>query len=150
MKSAFPGCNSEKERFASGCMKKVTAAILIKDGKILIAKRKADDRQANKWEFPGGTVKQNETPQACLKREMQEEFGIEVSVGRIFAESIYHYDYGSIKLLAYRAHWESGKIALNEHVDYTWVSLKQLTEYDFAPADIPFVKKLQHEDIKFN
>ena len=129
-------------------MKKVTAAILIKDGKILIAKRKADDRQANKWEFPGGTVEQNETPQACLKREIQEEFGINVSVGRILGESIYHYDHGSIKLLAYRVHWKSGKIALNDHADYRWVSAKQLVEYDFAPADIPFVEKLQNQELK--
>ena len=129
-------------------MKKVTAAILIKDGKILIAKRKADDRQANKWEFPGGTVEQNETPQACLKREIQEEFGINVSVGRILGESIYHYDHGSIKLLAYRAHLKYGKIALNEHADYRWVSAEGLVEYDFAPADIPFVEKLQNQEFE--
>ena len=129
-------------------MKKVTAAILIKDGKILIAKRKADDRQANKWEFPGGTVEQNETPQACLKREIQEEFGINVSVGRILGESIYLYDHGSIKLLAYRVHWKSGKIALNDHADYRWVSAKALVEYDFAPADIPFVEKLQNQEFE--
>jgi 8-oxo-dGTP diphosphatase len=128
-------------------MKKVTAAILVKDGKILIAKRKAGDHQANKWEFPGGTVEQNETPQACLKREIQEEFGINVSVGRILGESIYHYDHGSIKLLAYRVHWKSGKIALNDHADYRWVSAKQLAEYDFAPADLPFVEKLLKKDI---
>ena len=125
-------------------MKKVTAAILVKDGKILIARRKAGDHQADKWEFPGGTVKQNETAQACLKREMQEEFGINVSVGRIFGESIYHYDYGSIKLMAYLACLESGKPAAKEHSEFRWVSIDQLSEYDFAPADIPFVKKLQN------
>ena len=130
-------------------MKQVTAAILIKDRKILIAKRKADDRQASKWEFPGGTVEQDETPEACLKREIQEEFGITVSVGRFFGESVYHYDHGSIKLLAYRAHWESGKIGLKDHADYRWVSSAQLTEYDFAPADIPIVEKLQHKDTKW-
>jgi 8-oxo-dGTP diphosphatase len=129
-------------------MKKVTAAILIKDGKILIAKRKADDWQANKWEFPGGTVERNETPQACLKREMKEEFGIEVSVDEYIGESTYHYDHGGIKLLAYRSNWESGKIALNDHADYRWVSAKQLVEYDFAPADIPFVEKLQNQELK--
>jgi 8-oxo-dGTP diphosphatase len=129
-------------------MKKVTAAILIKDRKILIAKRKADDRQANKWEFPGGTVEQDETPEACLKREIREEFGIKVSVGRFFGESVYHYDHGSIKLLAYRTHWASGKIALKDHADCRWVTSEQLAEYDFAAADIPFVEKLQHKDNK--
>ena len=127
-------------------MKQVTAAILIKDRKILIAKRKAHDRQANKWEFPGGTVEQDETPEVCLKREIQEEFGITVSVGRFFGESVYHYDHGSIKLLAYRAHWESGKIGLKDHADYRWVSSAQLTQYDFSPADIPIVEKLQNHE----
>jgi 8-oxo-dGTP diphosphatase len=127
-------------------MTKVTAAILIKDGKILIAKRKGGDHQANKWEFPGGKVKQNETPQACLKREMQEEFGINISVGRIFGESIYHYDYGSIKLRAYLASLESGKLTPKAHSEFRWISRDQLSEYDFAPADIPFVKKLQNPE----
>jgi 8-oxo-dGTP diphosphatase len=77
---------------------------------------------------------------------MQEEFGINVSVGSFIGESVYHYDHGAIKLLAYRSNWESGKIALNDHADYRWVSAKQLVEYDFAPADIPFVEKLQNQE----
>ncbi len=128
-------------------MKTVTAAISVKDGKILIAKRRADDRQANKWEFPGGTLEPDETPQGCLKREMQEEFGITVAVGRYIAESVYHYDHGSIRLLAYGAHWASGKIVLKDHADYRWVRSEQLAEYDFAPADIPLVEKLRRNEI---
>ena len=73
-------------------MKQVAAAILEKDGKILIARRRADDRQAGKWEFPGGTVEADETPPDCLKREMQEEFGITVAVGRFFGESVYRFN----------------------------------------------------------
>ena len=57
-------------------MKHVTAAILVKDGLILIAKRRASDRLGNKWEFPGGTVEDEESPEECLEREMKEEFGI--------------------------------------------------------------------------
>jgi 8-oxo-dGTP diphosphatase len=128
-------------------MKRVTAAILIKDTKILIAKRKADDRQANKWEFPGGTVEKNESPEKCLKREMQEEFGIEVSVGRFLGESTYHYDHGSIKLLVYLTYLVSGKLAPKDHSEFQWVSTQQLSDYDFAPADIPFVEKLQNREI---
>ena len=129
-------------------MKQVTAAILIKDTKILIAKRKANDRQANKWEFPGGTVEKNETPQRCLQREMQEEFGIEVSVGRCLGESTYHYEHGSIKLLAYRTRLVSGNLSLRDHAEFRWVSTEQLSDYDFAPADIPFVEKLQNKQIR--
>ena len=128
-------------------MKVVTAAILKKDGKILIARRRAGDRQANKWEFPGGTVEPHETPQACLKREMQEEFGISVAVGRCLGESIYQYDHGAIRLMAYHTTWESGKIRLEDHAAYRWVSPEHLREFDFAPADIPFVEKLQCFDI---
>jgi 8-oxo-dGTP diphosphatase len=128
-------------------MKTVTAAIVEKDGKILIARRKADDRQADKWEFPGGTLEAEETPQGCLKREMQEEFGITVAVGRFLGESVHHYDHGGIRLMAYQARWESGKIVLNDHADYLWVSPAQLAEYDFAPADIPFVEKLQRKEM---
>ena len=124
-------------------MKVVTAAILEKDGKILIARRRDDDRQAGKWEFPGGTVEPDETPQACLKREMYEEFGIRVVVGRVFGESIYQYDHATIRLIACKASWESGQMVLNDHADFRWVLPEQLSEYDFAPADIPLVRKLQ-------
>lgn len=117
-----------------------------KDGKILIARRKADDRQAGKWEFPGGTLEAGETPQACLQREMKEEFGIGVTVGRYFGQSVYQYDHGAIRLMAYRARWTSGSITLNDHADYRWVSPEQLSNYDFVPADIPFVDQLQRKD----
>jgi 8-oxo-dGTP diphosphatase len=127
-------------------MKTVTAAILEKDGKILIARRKADDRQADKWEFPGGTLEAGETPRACLQREMQEEFGIGIAVGRYFGESIYPYDHGAIRLMAYRVGWVSGNIVLNDHADFRWVVPEQFSEYDFAPADIPFVKQLQRKE----
>jgi len=124
-------------------MQKVTAAILIKDGQVLIAKRKKGDRLAEKWEFPGGKIETNETPEECLKREMLEEFGIEVSVGECFGESIYHYNHGSIKLLAYQTHWEGGDIVPKDHEEFKWVRPNQLDLFDFAPADLPFVEKLK-------
>ena len=127
-------------------MKIVTAAILIKDSKILIAKRKAGDRLANKWEFPGGTVEDDESPEQCLKREMKEEFDIDVTVGEYFGESIYRYDHGSIKLLAYRTYWTGGEIQPKVHDDYKWVHISQLSDYDLAPADIPIAREVMKND----
>ena len=130
-------------------MVEVTAALLFKDKKLLIAKRKSTDKLPNKWEFPGGKIEDGETPEYCLKREMEEEFEIDVSVGKFLGESIYHYDHGTIKLLAYRTFWKDGTISLKAHDDYQWVSLDQLQEYDFAPADVPFVEKLRRGEIEF-
>jgi len=130
-------------------MKTVTAAILIIDGRILIAKRRLGDRLAEKWEFPGGKIEQGETPEQCLGREMQEEFQIQVSIGKFLGESIYHYDHGSIKLIAYRTYWEKGELIPKAHEEYQWVSKDQLKDYDFAPADIPFVEMLRKGEIDY-
>ena len=126
----------------------VTAAILVKDGKILIAKRKSTDKLPDKWEFPGGKIEPDETPRDCLAREMEEEFGITVSVGEFLGESVYHYDHGSIRLLAYRACWREGTFCLQDHADYGWTTVNQLSEFDFAPADLPFVDRIVSGDIK--
>ena len=123
-------------------MKDVTAAIIIRDDKVLIARRKAGDSLAHKWEFPGGKVRDGETPEKCLEREMTEEFGVVVSVDKFLGESIYHYPHGAIRLLAYRTYWISGDIQPNVHAEYRWVTCDQLDQFDFSAADIPFVNKL--------
>ena len=124
-------------------MKKVTAAIIIKDGLFFIAKRKKSDKLANKWEFPGGKIENGETAEECLKREIEEELRINVRIGDFFGESFYQYPQGAIQLLAYWVYWDSGSIELMVHDEFKWVSLKELDYYDFAPADIPLVKKLK-------
>ena len=126
---------------------KVTAAILIIDDKLLIAQRKSGDKLPNKWEFPGGKVENGETPEECLKREMKEEFGIDVSVRGFVGESFYHYDHISIRLLAYRAFWNTGELKIREHQSIEWVTINQIGQFDFAPADIPFVEKLRRGEI---
>ena len=126
----------------------VTAAILVKDGQILIAKRKDTDKIPNKWEFPGGKIKSGETPEAGLKREIKEEFGVDITVGNYLGESVYHYEHGSIRLCAYRVYWQRGNFILKEHAEFKWITVNQLHEFDFAPADLPFVKKLISAEIK--
>jgi len=103
---------------------------------------------AHFWEFPGGKLEQGETPEDCLSREMREEFGIDVAVGEFFGESLYHYAYGSIRLLAYLVDWTSGEMSLIDHQDCRWVAFGDLDRYEFVPADIPFAERLQraHQD----
>ena len=127
-------------------MKSVTAAILIKEDKILIAKRSSADRLAGKWEFPGGTVEDGETPEQCLKREMKEEFDIDVTVGDYFSESTYSYSHGQIRLLAYKTYWIAGDMQSKVHDDYQWVRITELSNYDLAPADIPIAREVMNYD----
>ena len=123
---------------------KVTAAILENDGRIIIAQRKRSDHLSGKWEFPGGKIEPGETPQACLARELKEEFDIGVTIGEYLGSNIHHYDHISIVLMVYRAAWISGTITMNDHKAYRWITVDQLNDFDFAPADIPFVDMLRN------
>ena len=124
-------------------MKQVTAAIILKDNKVLIAQRSPHVKLANKWEFPGGKIEPGETPQECLKREIREELDVDIEVLDFFAESMYEYHSGTIKLMAYWCQWISGDFTLNVHSQIAWVNRHELELYDFAPADIPLVDKLK-------
>jgi len=126
-------------------MIKVTAAILINNNQVLVAKRKSTDKLPNKWEFPGGKIEGNETAEQCLIRELNEEFGIKIKVLGYFGESIYQYPDFKIKLIAFNCKWLSGQIKSSAHDDYRWVNIDKLEKYDFANADKPLVVKLKKE-----
>ena len=79
-------------------MRQVSGACLEKDGKILIARRKTGDNLAGKWEFPGGKLEPGETPEACLKRELKEEFGVETRIGEFICASKFEYKHLPIEL----------------------------------------------------
>ena len=123
-------------------MKDVTAAIIVEDNKIFIARRAKDQKFAGGWEFPGGKVEDNETPEQCLKRELFEEFGINTLIKDFVAESIYEYPQGAIRLLAYSVEIIGGNMVLNVHDDYKWVNINDLLKYDLLPADVLIVNKL--------
>lgn len=84
-------------------MKDVTAAVIFNHGKVFLARRAAGENCAGGWEFPGGKIEQGETPEDCLTRELQEEFGVRAVIKDFIAESVYEYSTGSIRLLAYAA-----------------------------------------------
>ena len=124
-------------------MKEVTAAIILKDHRILIAQRALGQNLAGKWEFPGGKIEPGETRQECLKREIREELDVDIEVSDFFGESIYAYHSGTIKLMAFWCKWISGEFTLKVHSKLAWVNCNELDLYDFSPADIPLVEKLK-------
>jgi 8-oxo-dGTP diphosphatase len=127
-----------------GIMRKVVAAIIVENGKILIGKRKEGYPMAHKWEFPGGKIEPGETPEDCLKRELLEELGITAEIGPFFGSGRSGHDspYG-IELLVYRAFYKGdAPVALDEHEEIRWVSPRDLGAYDFPEADRPIVQKL--------
>lgn len=130
----------------------VTAALLIDNGRILIARRPAGDKLAFKWEFPGGKLESGETLEECLFREMKEEFDIEIQVGSFFAESCYEYERGAIRLMVFWARLIKGELKPTAHDKIMWITSKELANYDFAPADVPLVEKLMglNDALKFN
>ena len=120
----------------------VSAAIIISNDKILIAKRGKTKRLPNLWEFPGGKVEKNESPEVCVVREIQEELNVNIKVNCHYKTVQYIYDFGDIKLISFLTEYESGTIELTEHADYKWVDIDELYHFEFAPADIPIVNKL--------
>jgi 8-oxo-dGTP diphosphatase len=134
------GKSAEDERPAKPLM--VTAAVIERDGRVLIAKRKNGWRFAGKWEFPGGKIEPNETPEECLRRELREELGIETEIGNFFCSSTYAYPHATVQLLVYRAFHVSGEYTLYDHQEIRWVLPEDLLQYDFPEADNLVIEKL--------
>lgn len=124
---------------------RVTAAVIERNGKVLIAKRGATDRLAHKWEFPGGKIEQGETPEECLQRELAEEFGVTAEIKELICSNKHDYSHASIELLAYRICGMVGEPVPKEHDEIRWVSLGELADFDFADADRPIVETLSAE-----
>jgi mutator protein MutT len=117
----------------------VTAAIMVKANKVFAARRNPDSHMAGFWEFPGGKIETGETPEACLVRELFEEFGIVTQVGAFFGENTHDYGTKTIQLLAYQVTHVSGEFELMAHDQSRWLSPDELDQVKWAPADIPLV-----------
>lgn len=126
-------------------MKEVTAAIIRDGDKILICQRAADDECAMLWEFPGGKRENGETLEECIIREIREELELDIRVLGIFTKSIYHFNNNEIYFTLYNAEIIGGELQRNVHNAVEWVTVEEIGEYDFMPADIGFVEKILKE-----
>ena len=115
----------------------VAAAVVSRDGSVLVARRAKGQHLEYKWEFPGGKIEENETPEACLHRELREELGVTVEIGKYIGESIFSYPVKRVRLLAYHVKLLSGDIFLTVHDRIRWVKIQDFPTVDLAEADIP-------------
>jgi 8-oxo-dGTP diphosphatase len=107
-------------------VRQVTAAVIIEDGRLFLARRPPGDALAGLWELPGGKIEPGETPQECLERELLEELEMK----------------GSFELLAIETTRRSG-FELHAHDRCAWAGLDELSGYELAPADALLLEQLR-------
>lgn len=121
-------------------MIKVACAIIEKDGLVLAAQRSERMSLPLKWEFPGGKIEPGETPEECLCRELFEEMGVSVNVGKSLPASTYHYSKVSVTLYPFVCSIASGEIVLDEHAAIDWLPPEELHTLDWAEADVAVIE----------
>jgi 8-oxo-dGTP diphosphatase len=121
-------------------MKRVVAALIEHDGKILVTRRKEGQSHAGFWEFPGGKIEGGETAEQALRREILEELGLEIDVGTLFATNQFDYKDFRIELLAYEATNPRGELVLVVHDKAEFVEVEKLLEYSLTAADVPIAQ----------
>lgn len=121
----------------------VVAAVIERDGKILICQRKQGGRHALKWEFPGGKVEPGEDSRFALARELREELEIEAMIGTLIHDETVHYPTGPpIHLEFYEVRDFSGEPVNLQFEQIVWEERRNLTSYDFLEGDVNFVRTL--------
>jgi 8-oxo-dGTP diphosphatase len=120
------------------------AALIDKDGRILLAQRPAGKAMAGLWEFPGGKVGKDETPEAALVRELKEELGISTSVGCLWPLTFASYAYPDFHLLmpVFSCRVWEGTPEAQEGQKLAWAKKDELKNYEMPPADIALVQTL--------
>ncbi len=123
----------------------VTAAVIIQDNKILCVQRNENkyDYISKKWEFPGGKVEENEQLEDTIKREIQEELNLSINVKSFLIQVNHQYPDFKLKMDTFICEIIDGILNLNEHIDYKWLTVSELSYLDWAAADLPIVEKLR-------
>lgn len=120
----------------------VTAAVIEKDGMILLAKRPPGGLLGGMWEFPGGKQEQGETLPETLEREIKEELDAAIEVGDHFGTYQHAYTHHKVTLHAFHCHLISEELELNYHVGLDWVSLENMESYPMGKLDRAIAKQL--------
>jgi 8-oxo-dGTP diphosphatase len=126
----------------------IVAAALIAQGKrILLAQREAGDDWGLRWEFPGGTLEDDEGPRECIRRELREELGVEVEVGDIYHVTFQRYECFNVLLLLYQCSITRGVPAAIACREVSWIGKEELVDLPMPPADEEIRERILKEDL---
>ena len=121
----------------------VAAALIVRQGEILIGQRRPDQPMALQWEFPGGKIEAGESPEQALARELDEELGIQAAIGAPVTHIRHNYRHGgAVDLKFFAVHEFAGEIENRIFHQLRWVRLEDLPGYDFLAADRGLIRDL--------
>ncbi|MBN2055300.1 (deoxy)nucleoside triphosphate pyrophosphohydrolase [bacterium] len=123
--------------------KLVAAGILERNGRYLLTRRRSFEHLPDAWEFPGGKLKEGEDPRAALRRELMEELGIEVEVGRCVEVIHYRYEEFDVLLMFFDCGITSGEPEPLESAGVKWLTPAEMSGIMMPPADVPVVRLLE-------
>lgn len=121
----------------------VVAALIWSKNKFMICQRPAHKSRGLLWEFVGGKVELGETKQQALIRECQEELAITLSVGEVFMDVTHQYPDLTIHLTLFNASIQGGIPQKLEHNDIRWITVDEIDQYAFCPADEEILGRLK-------
>ena len=128
-------------------MTEVVAALIWHDDKFMICQRPAHKARGLLWEFVGGKVEPGETKQQALVRECREELAVTLDVGDVFMDVTHEYPDLTVHLTLFHATIREGVPQKLEHNDIRWITVGEIDQYEFCPADETILDKLHHEFI---
>lgn len=121
----------------------VAAALILRGDEVLICQRRPDQPMALLWEFPGGKLEPGESPEAALKRELDEELGITATIGPRVTHIRHNYRHGgAVDLQFFAVHEFAGEIQNRIFHEVKWARLEDLPSYDFLAADRGLIRDL--------
>lgn len=124
-------------------MKRVVAALIVQDGRLLVCQRTRHQTMPLKWEFPGGKIEEGEQPRDALRRELDEELGIEATIGDELARIQHEYPNGSmVELRFYVVREYKGELENRIFKEIQWAQPMDLPNFDFLEADLTLVNDL--------
>ncbi len=142
-KAGDTSSDCKRRHYHSQIMKRVVAAVIEKNGKVLVCQRTRHQTMPLKWEFPGGKIEEGEQPRDALRRELEEELGIHASIGDEIARVQHTYPNGAmVELRFFIVREYAGEIENRIFRDVQWSAAKDLPSYDFLEADASLVKDL--------